>query len=186
MRHAAEPGGDDDGSGTSLLLSLTRLLARDSIVFSTSVNIVFFAGEEQGLIGSKALAKEMRESSVHLRLMVQIDMVAYRKEGEPLQLGFPDKIGSPEAARLLAVVAGTYAPELVVGFTPACCSDHQSFDEAGFPSTWLFERNGPIADPKYHNSLDLSDRPGYSFEQLLATTKVVTATLLSVAGFEGL
>lgn len=30
----------------------------------------------------------------------------------------------------------------------------------------LFERNGNIADPMYHNSGDLSDRPGYDFEQI--------------------
>ncbi len=30
-------------------------------------------------------------------------------------------------------------------------SDHQSFWEEGYPSTWVFERNGPIRDPEYHS-----------------------------------
>lgn len=54
--------------------------------------------------------------------------------------------------------------------TPACCSDHQSFDAIGYPATWVFERNGPIADPMYHNSGDISEREGFDFEQVRAIT----------------
>lgn len=35
----------------------------------------------------------------------------------------------------------------------------------------------------YHNSCDLSKREGYSWDQIHATSKVVLATLLEVAGF---
>ncbi|KAG8876450.1 hypothetical protein FRB98_007266 [Tulasnella sp. 332] len=66
----------------------------------------------------------------------------------------------------------------------ACCSDHQSFHEQGFAATQLFERAGPIIDPMYHNSGDLSNRPGYDFEQLLAISKVALATILEVVGFD--
>ena len=31
-------------------------------------------------------------------------------------------------------------------------SSVKSFLQQGFPATMLFERNGPIADPMYHNS----------------------------------
>jgi hypothetical protein len=79
--------------------------------------------------------------------MIQADMLAYRAEGEPLQLGLPDLIGTPEVAQLVSKAAALYAPELSVGYTPACCSDHQSFHEQGFPATQVFERAGPIVDP---------------------------------------
>jgi hypothetical protein len=91
-----------------------------------------------------------------------------------MQLAFPDLIGLPEARYLMGNISEIYVPELVVGLTPgpcpfslvhytclmtldwtACCSDHQSFEQQGFASTWVFERNGPIADPKYHNSGDV-------------------------------
>jgi hypothetical protein len=79
--------------------------------------------------------------------MIQADMTAYRAAGEAPQLGLPDKIGTPEVAQLVAKAAALYAPELSVGYTPACCSDHQSFDAEGFAATQVFERAGPIADP---------------------------------------
>jgi len=115
--------------------------------------------------------------------MAHSDMLAYHVPGEPPQLAFP-KIGTQEVIDLISKVASTYSPELVVGSTPACCSDHQTFHEQGFPAAQLFERGGPIADPMYHNSGDLSDREGYDFEQLRSIAKVKMATLLHVAGYQ--
>lgn len=88
-----------------------------------------------------------------------------------------------EARWLVGNISSIYVPQLEVGTTPACCSDHQSFDNLGFASTWVFERNGPIADDRYHNSGDVSRREGFDFEQVSLITKVVYATLLEVAEF---
>jgi hypothetical protein len=116
--------------------------------------------------------------------MIQADMLAYRAPGEPPQLGLPDLIGTPEVAQLVSNVSAIYSPELKVGFTPACCSDHQSFHEQGFPATHIFERAGPIVDPMYHNSGDISDRENFDFDQVKSIAKVEFATLLHAAGFD--
>jgi len=116
--------------------------------------------------------------------MVQADMIAYRAPGEPFQLGLPRWIGSSEVTQLVGNASKLYSPELHIGFTSACCSDHQSFHEQGFPASQVFERTGPIADPMYHNSGDLSDRKGYDFHQLYSIAKVQFATVLHAAGFE--
>ncbi|KAF9057901.1 hypothetical protein BJ165DRAFT_87713 [Panaeolus papilionaceus] len=178
------PGGDDDGSGTTGVLSVARTIARKGVKFHSNVELAFFAGEEQGLLGSRAYARELRSRDADLLLMIQADMTAYRAPGEPPQLGLPDIIGTPEVTQLVANISSIYTPELKVGFTPACCSDHQSFHEQGFPATQVFERAGPIADPMYHNSGDLSNRENYDFEQLSSIAKVQFATLLHAAGFE--
>ncbi|KAJ3516283.1 hypothetical protein NLJ89_g1214 [Agrocybe chaxingu] len=178
------PGGDDDGSGTTGVLSIARTIARKGVKFHSNVELAFFAGEEQGLLGSRAYARELREAGANLTLMVQADMTAYRAPGEPLQLGLPDIIGSPEVTQLVANISAIYSPELTIGFTPACCSDHQSFHEQGFPATQVFERAGPIADPMYHNSGDLSGREGFDLQQLYAIAKVQFATILHTAGYE--
>ncbi|KAL1686267.1 hypothetical protein GGG16DRAFT_64574 [Schizophyllum commune] len=178
------PGADDDGSGTTGLLAIARAIGRKNIRFLTNVELVFFAGEEQGLLGSRAYAKELRDLDANLTMVIQADMIAYHEPGEPLQLGLPESIGSPEVAGLVAEVASLYVPALTVGTTRACCSDHQSFHQLGFPATQVFERAGPIIDPMYHNSGDLSDREGYDFDQLKAIAMVEFATLLHVAGYE--
>ena len=52
------PGGDDDGSGVVALLSIARAIKNNAIKFESTVELCAFAGEEQGLLGSKAYASE--------------------------------------------------------------------------------------------------------------------------------
>lgn len=52
------PGGNDDGSGTTGILSIARAIGAKGVKFHTNVELVLFAGEEQGLLGSKAYSRE--------------------------------------------------------------------------------------------------------------------------------
>ncbi|KDQ06328.1 hypothetical protein BOTBODRAFT_39668 [Botryobasidium botryosum FD-172 SS1] len=178
------PGGDDDGSGVIHLLAIARSIFENKVTFKSNVELIAFAGEEQGLLGSRAYAKELKAADTNVTLMIQADMLAYHSPSEPAQVGFPDIIGLPEATYLVGNITNIYSPELTVGYTPACCSDHQSFHEVGYPSTWVFERAGSILDPMYHNSGDISNRTGYDFKQVQSIAKATFATLLEVAGFE--
>ena len=87
-------------------------------------------------------------------------------------------------AQLVSNVSALYVPELTVGTTSACCSDHQSFLESGFVATQVFERAGPIVDPMYHNSGDVVNRTGYDVEQIRSIAKATLATVLHAAGYE--
>ena len=84
------PGADDDGSGTTALLGIARAIARKGVKFRKNVQLVAFAGEEQGLYGSRHYARELHEQGTNLTLMIQADMVGYHAVGEPPQLGLPD------------------------------------------------------------------------------------------------
>ena len=84
------PGADDDGSGTTALLGIARAIARKGVKFRKNVQICAFAGEEQGLFGSRYYAADMQREGANLTLMVQADMLGYHKPGEPAQLGLPD------------------------------------------------------------------------------------------------
>jgi Zn-dependent M28 family amino/carboxypeptidase len=106
----AAPGGDDDGSGVTQLLSIARAIHRKGVSFNVDVELVAFAGEEQGLLGSHAYAstssshhpcsisqpdwdlptEELYEDGADIMLMIQADMLAYHDADEPLQLGLPE------------------------------------------------------------------------------------------------
>ena len=47
------PGGDDDGSGTVSILSIARAISKRGVRFHSNVQLVAFAGEEQGMLGSR-------------------------------------------------------------------------------------------------------------------------------------
>lgn len=84
------PGANDDGSGTGALLVIARAIARRNVVFRANVLLCAFSGEEQGMVGSRAYARELREQGANITLMIQADMLAYRVLGEPPQLGLSD------------------------------------------------------------------------------------------------
>ena len=54
------PGGNDDGSGTATILSIARTIGSRGVLFKKNVQLVLFAGEEQGLFGSRAYAREFK------------------------------------------------------------------------------------------------------------------------------
>lgn len=62
--------------------------------------LAFFSGEEQGLLGSKAYAKQLKEGKENVRLMLQADMIGYHAPGEPMQLALPDQHDTIEAVRV--------------------------------------------------------------------------------------
>ncbi|GAA94120.1 uncharacterized protein L969DRAFT_16339 [Mixia osmundae IAM 14324] len=173
------PGADDDGSGTGGILAVARAIRNYVESFEHDVMLCLFAGEEQGLVGSRAFAPQVRAAGLDVIIMLQSDMIAYRKPGEPLQLGFPaDGTATAAATDLVSNISSMYAPQLRVGPTRACCSDHQSFFEQGLASTQLFERAGDIALPVYHDSHDLTTQKGYDFYQLKSIAQVMLATVL--------
>ena len=58
-------------------------------------------------------------------MMVQCDMLAYRKAGENLQLAFPYSIHTPSLTASLKKVIAHFLPDLKICTSRACCSDHQ-------------------------------------------------------------
>ncbi|ORZ39883.1 hypothetical protein BCR44DRAFT_64837 [Catenaria anguillulae PL171] len=176
------PGADDDGSGSAMLLASLRAIKQSNLRLRRTLKVVAFGGEEQGLYGSAAYARAAKSRRDNIKFVLQGDMLAYRKPGEPLQLALPPASrATPAASEVVRKIAAAYVPELTVGTTNACCSDQQSFVEQGFPATALFERNGGIADPQYHKEGDVSARTGYDWQQLQGHTKVAVASVVSVA-----
>lgn len=58
------PGGDDDGSGVTQVLAIAQAISDNEISFRKNVELITFAGEEQGLLGSRAYAGELCSSTL--------------------------------------------------------------------------------------------------------------------------
>ena len=175
------PGANDDGSGTSALLEIARLINSNNVQFAYSVILGAWCGEEQGLVGSRAYAKKSRDAGVDIKAMLQGDMLAYRVPGERAQVAFPDRYQTPALTAQVKTIINTYVPEIDACDTSSCCSDQQSFYEQGYAATFFFERFGPLADNQYHREGDLVDRVGFDVEQWTYTTRSIFASLLTLA-----
>ncbi len=67
------PGANDDASGVAVVLELARVLA--AYHFDRTILFVAFAGEEQGLLGSTALAEKAKDEGWRIEAMLNNDMV---------------------------------------------------------------------------------------------------------------
>jgi len=172
------PGAEDNGSGTAALLELGRVLAGEKL--ATELRLVAFAGEEEGLWGSRHLARTP-DLAQQIQAVINMDMVGFH----PVQARPEVVLDGPRLARSLigrlAWTSGIYGgPRTSGGIFSAARSDHRPFADLGIPaltiaSLWV------EAHPHYHTADDL---PVHVDPQMVAAvTRLVAARVLLMAGF---
>ncbi len=67
------PGACDDGSGTSAVMELARVMSQYE--FDKTIVFVAFAGEEQGLVGSSLLAAKSKKEGVQIEAVLNNDII---------------------------------------------------------------------------------------------------------------
>lgn len=105
-------GANDNASGTTTVLELARYFGnakanRRSIIFA------LFSAEEQGLLGSKHLAKKLKDTGLNLYAMLNFEMV-----GVPLQHDDYLMYLTGYDLSNLASVSNSYSHQTVAGFLP--------------------------------------------------------------------
>ena len=174
------PGADDNGTGSSAMLELARIVNATSSSFELErgIKLCWFSGEEQGLLGSRALAAQYKADDVNIVAMVNADMLGYQATSE-ITLGFKDRSVTPELVAYAKALTALYVSELPVDDSSSCCSDYLSFWEEGFASVGFFE-NGEAASnyPSYHTETDLLEY--VNTKQLKLETQAVAATVFTL------
>jgi hypothetical protein len=67
------PGANDDASGTAVVLELAEVMAKHD--FDATIVFAAFAGEEQGLLGSRHFAREAAKAGTKVEAMLTNDIV---------------------------------------------------------------------------------------------------------------
>jgi hypothetical protein len=163
---SSAPGANDSGSQTALVLELAHAFAGRS--FDATVAFIVFAGEEQGLVGSSALAKDMSSvvPSAQVVAMLQSDIVGgdntvndaqtlqqFRlySPGTPREVGATtpdgttdDRSPSRGVMRYIATWGAAYVPSMTIvpvlrEDRPGRGSDHEPFIGMGRPGVRFIE-----------------------------------------------
>lgn len=129
-------GANDNASGTTSVLEMaryfgTRKTNKRSLIFA------LFSAEEKGLLGSKHLAKKLKEQGLNLYTMLNFEMTGVPLKGKDYYVYITGYDRSN-----LAEVSNSYAGETLVGFLPTAKefnlyqrSDNYPFhEEFGVPS----------------------------------------------------
>ena len=183
------PGADDNASGCGGVIEAARALVpfrpRSSVMF------ICYAGEEQGLYGSKGhVAALVAANQIgQVRAMLNMDMIGWLADATVgVSIGVATNVGDAEAnvalRDLIADSATAYVPELthVVTSTNTCCSDHMPYLNAGRPAAHSIHRGG-TAYPHYHRDSDTPANLG-SFAQTIggAIVRMNVAALAQLSG----
>ena len=184
------PGANDDGSGTVLTMELARIFANSEIQFDATLVFICWAGEEQGLIGSRAHAQALVANKVPVEAMISNDIVGNAMGGNGVvdsssvrvyAVGPEDSV-SRSLARYIERVAALYLPAHRVRLMARedrfrRGSDQASFTQSGYPGVVFREANENFA--RQHSAGDTLE--GVDFAYLAQNTRVNAATAASLA-----
>lgn len=164
------PGADDNASGTAVLLEIARALSTTGIRPKRSLLLLSFAGEEQGLLGSKHYVANPSLSLKTVRAMVNVDHAGVGNGKVTVGLS---KIGNAVAQASAAQAAMSDRLELF-GLFPG--GDHVPFAEAGIPTAAIVT-SGP--HPDFHQPTDRPER--VNPDLLAAVTRYTLALVWALA-----
>ena len=148
-------GADDNASGVALLMELAGKFAGTKNSHKRSLIFMAFAGEEEGLLGSKYFTENSGMNLSKVDLMVNFDMVGRLKETKSLQIG---GVGTAGGLQEKAVaLADTNILKLTFTEEGSGPSDHSAFYSKNIPV--LYFTSGAHDD--YHKPSDTWDKINY-------------------------
>lgn len=150
----AAPGADDDASGVASITEVFRVAMANGYKPARTVKFMAYAGEEVGLYGSDAIAKSFKSSGVNVVGVMQLDMTNYK--GSSYDFGMVTDNTNATLNSFTTSLIGTYLPgttytNITCGYA---CSDHASWNSAGYPSTMPFEATMTTDNPNIHTAND--------------------------------
>jgi hypothetical protein len=152
---APAPGADDNASGSTGVLIAAELLSQFD--FDYTLRYALFTGEEQGVGGSYAYARDSYLKKENILGVLNLDMIAYNSDGLPnLDLHTRNnEAGDAAIANLFVDVVGAYDLDLVpeIFNDGMGRSDHASFWEFDFPAILAIEDDDDFT-PYYHSAND--------------------------------
>ena len=169
------PGADDNASGLAALLELARRWAAEPP--RRPVWIVAFDQEEWGMVGSSALAQELRAAAQPLKLMVSLEMLAFSSKEQNYPVpgmervygnrgDFIALVANAGAGLLLpglALAMGRHVPTKVLpvpnggrAIPDVRLSDHSPFWDAGYDALMVTDTSF-MRNPHYHQMSDTVD-----------------------------
>jgi hypothetical protein len=166
------PGADDNASGTAVLLEVARILTGKART-KRSIIFIAFAGEEQGLLGSKMYTMHPALPLDAASSMINVDHVAAGNGRIAIGLSGIEK----SLAQAAAEGAGLRDRIELFGFFPG--GDHVPFNEAGIPTAAIFSSG---AHPDFHRPSDTPER--ISPDILVLAARYTLAVLLTLANLE--
>lgn len=182
---ARAPGADDNASGVSALLELSRILSHLNLKYN--LQFVLFSGEEQGQWGSKNYVRYLNNSNLNstIDLYINFDMIGYSSPKESNKVILEYDVGNKylqndEYSKTIAL----FIKQIALNYTNSEAilsklgnSDFIPFESLSHTVIGIHD-GGSENNPHYHKSTDTPDT--LNIKYLTSITKMVLATILEL------
>jgi hypothetical protein len=188
--NADQPGVNDDGSGIACLMELARVLSQYQ--FEKTLVFVAFAGEEEGLLGSRLYAAKAKRESQNIEAVLNSDIVggevsiSGRAENRRLLVFSEDPIDSPSRtlARYVREIGERYVPSMHVdpvfrADRVGRGGDHTAFQLEGFAAVRFTSPQENLAHE--HSATDTFSNMSPGYTARVARVKAAAAASLAWA-----
>ncbi len=144
------PGGNDNLSGTSMLLNLAKYYSKTENKPEYSIMFISFSGEEVGLLGSVYYVRHPVFPLSKIHFMINLDMVGTGSKGIVVVNG---SVFKNQFAKMVSINKNKgYLPRVKVR-GEACNSDHCPFYLSKVPSFFIYTTGDEYSE--YHSPTDL-------------------------------
>lgn len=148
-------GADDNASGVSAVLELARMFSQNKTKEKANYVFALFSGEEDGLMGSKKFAEEVKGQYPNVVAMINLDMIGRLNKDKDLT------VGGVGTSPVFGEMIKKYKPagvNLAIDSAGVGPSDHTSFYLKDIPVLFLF--TGTHSD--YHKPTDDTERVNFT------------------------
>jgi Peptidase family M28 len=184
------PGACDDGSGTSAVMELARVMSRYE--FDKTLVFVAFAGEEQGLVGSTLLSAKMKKENATIEAVLNNDIIGTEISGNGRASNTSVAVYSDEIMDSPSQTLARYAREIGERYMPyfkvspvffqdriGRGGDHTPFQLEGFAAVRISTPNEIYANQ--HHATDLLENMSVPYTARVARFNAVVAASLAMA-----
>ncbi|KAI1109830.1 peptidase family M28 [Nemania sp. NC0429] len=180
----AGPGINDDGSGSALLLELSKAVLKYKT--KTKVRFAWWGAEENGLVGSKYYCSNLKASEINRILAyLNFDMVSKGYFGVGDTDGSSHGSVAPAGSEVIEQIYIDYYTSQGLQVTPAVLtngSDYNSFWNLHKPFGFINTGTAPAQDPCYHQACDTIHNPNPETLTINARAAANAIAILSTDG----
>jgi Zn-dependent M28 family amino/carboxypeptidase len=171
-------GTTDNGTGTSIVLEVARILSKNGVKPDRTIRFCLFSGEEQGLYGSKAYVDQHKDELPRISMCLVHDTGTGKVQGIGLQgRGNIKPILETELASLKALGVTDINLRGMGG------SDHASFERVGVPG-FAVQQDMSEYNLTHHSQSDTLDK--VHEENLIQGAQVLAVAAVRVANLPAL
>lgn len=179
--NSTAPGADDNASGIATVTEVIRIIAQSSYQPAKTIKFMAYAGEEVGLLGSKAIAKDFKSKNVNVIGVLQLDMTNFKGTKDLDIVMMRDYTNDGQNA-FLGTIIDRYVPGIKWGYDKCGygCSDHASWHAQGYPASMPFESKMGDMNHNIHTVRDTLAVSGNNADHAYKFAKMAVAFVVEL------